>query len=78
MSVRKKEGGEGGGARGSERPKKVVRGCGIECRACGSQMTVRMDYEDRGRKAETWGSKGADDKVTIACHTCGHRWLEFD
>lgn len=46
---------------------------GPPCPRCNDRDCYRMDYEDRGRKAEVWGST-TEDFITMSCRKCGHRW----
>ena len=46
---------------------------GPECPRCSSRDTARLGYEDRGRKAEVWGSADVEDRC--GCRSCGHRWV---
>ena len=50
---------------------------GYTC-TCGSENTQRMESDERGTKAETWGSKKAENYVTISCRECGRQWQEYD
>jgi len=68
------------GANRGNHDSRKLEGCetGPPCPVCDFTETVRMEYEDRGRKGEIWGSHASEDRITRSCRSCGHRWSTED